>query len=149
MLSKAERMGSVLVKTVYRPYLAVIRARSSPGGHKGLLMSRDQHALLLRDFGEAVTDIERDVDAEGNLGPESVRLVEDYRLAILWLHGGQTDGTRVREFLELRLRMFDREMKYGEIGTMHNALAAAVETLEVDRSAASSEVPVSIGPECR
>ena len=98
-------------------------------------MEQRQRDFLLKEFAAKVVNFEDDVDGQGELGPETVRLITDYDLAIAWLRGGGATGPGVSKFLEGRLQAFDREMNHEAIAYEHDAFAAAIEASKEERPA--------------
>jgi hypothetical protein len=92
-------------------------------------VERHQRTFLLEDFEGFVADISTDFDKDGQLGPETIRLVDYGSRLIAWLRGGPEPGEEVRAYLEHRLRVLDEELEYEKLAYEHDALAAAIEAL--------------------
>jgi hypothetical protein len=88
-----------------------------------------QREYLIEGFEGFVEDMRTDFAPDGTLGPETLYLIDYYGRAVAWLRGLCGPGPDLLEFLEERLRVYDRELNYAAIAYEHDALSAAVADL--------------------
>jgi hypothetical protein len=88
-----------------------------------------QRIFLIKDWELRVADRAADTDERGRLGPGAVEIVACGQRFIDWLKGEDPPHPDLREFVEERLEVSDRESEYELIAYEHDALAAAVEDL--------------------